>query len=140
MTVILRTLFSLYNTDIKQGLELCRDTNNDTRGPLDELESALVSVYSSVRTGWSQSPLDKTMMFKKDPERFILFTKSRTPLTEEETLIRFMASKTGLSESVTCHDQWLIEPRGHRLGDMYMWIDRDKLPLVIETYGFEFVH
>ena len=90
-------------------------------------------------SGWENADLKDhpDIMFAEDPEEFDLFIKDKS-LIEEDALIRFIAGKFSLDESVKCHAKWLTHP-GYRYGKIYLWVRKTELDSTVGKIGFKLV-
>lgn len=131
----------LYDHDgkhIRRGLELWLYSDREMCS-IYELGQAYADVYKSMSKNWVESNIDDypDIMFKNDPDEFILYVK-KSLLSGEDTLIRFLASKFGLGEYVKCYSEWLSNNLAYHYTDsIYMWIDKERLSEVIDVFGFE---
>lgn len=103
----------------------------------EDLEASYDKVFSAMVSGWEKADFKDhpDIMFAENPEEFCLFMKDKS-LIEEDTLIRFIASKFSLNENVKCHDQWLTHP-GFRYGKIYLWVRKTEMDSTVGKIGFK---
>jgi len=95
-------------------------------------------IYERMKTGWVNAKLAECpdILHKENPDEFELFVKD-SPSFGEDSLIRFIALRFSLNEDLKCGNAWK-EHLGYRHGNLYLWIRKSALEMVVDTFGFEF--
>lgn len=130
----------VYNSngeEIPQGLGL-RLYEDSSICSISDLEGAYNQVLDKITTGWRRAAIEDNpdMMDQENPDEFDLFIKDET-LIEEDTLIRFIASRLSLENDVHCFDTWLTHS-GYKFGKTYLWIRKSEFENVVDKFGFKF--
>ncbi|MBJ7450158.1 MAG: hypothetical protein JHC93_07375 [Parachlamydiales bacterium] len=127
---------------INQGIAL-RLYDNE-RCSLEALGKAYCIVNDVMRKGWVESNLEDYQDIKsvqdiksEDSEKFALYVKNSN-MIEEDALIRFLTSKFGLVGQIMCYSRRLKEESELlNKSSIYMWINKEALPNIVEKFGFE---
>lgn len=117
---------------IKQGLTLSLYDTFEMCS-LQDLETSYQQVLFNLITGWSKADPKNypDIMYTKDHQEFEFYIKNQT-LIEEDTLIRFIASKLSLDNDLLCDREDGYD------GKIYLWVRKTALENVVEKIGFKF--
>lgn len=125
---------------IKNGVVLGKNGNDKSQISIDDLQNLFNRILASVQNGWIPAKAeDHThILYQVDAEQFDLFVKSTTPIQEEDTLIRFIATKFSMTEEqIICYRSWSCETECHP-DKPYLWIRKSDLKKVVDIFGFQF--
>lgn len=120
---------------IPAGIQLYISPEND-QCSLDQLSAAYCQVIEGVKNGWYAATLEQcpTIMVTQDENNWYLLVKDKVFVCED-VLIRFLASKFHMSDSVQCYDRWRM-PDGDYRGahKLYMWIKKETWQLAMAVF------
>lgn len=142
-------LYSSSGQRINQGLQLFLYDNSILCAPQD-LETMYDHLIETVKNGWSASPLDQHVIkpgteihsringwfAHHDTElekKWVLFVKEK-PLIEEDILIKFLARKFNVRDTIGCDSKLLKQPNSlERHERLYLVVRKNALDKVKST-------
>jgi hypothetical protein len=104
----------------------------------EALEASYNEVFSNLVNGWERSKIENhpNILFKEDPEKFALFIKNST-LSQEDILIRSIASRFSLEDDIKCQGEWLTNSGYSYCDKIYLWARKSALKNVRKTVGLK---
>lgn len=125
---------------IENGVVLGKNGNDKSQISIDDLQNLFNKILTSVQNGWIPAkPEEHThILYQEDAKQFDLFVKSTAPIREEDTLIRFIATRFSMTEEqIVCYSSWSCKTECHPERP-YMWIRKSDLEKVVNIFGFQF--
>ncbi len=125
---------------IEQGVVRGKNGSDESLVSIYDLQNLFNKILASAQNGWIPAKAEEYthILHQEDAKQFDLFAKSTAPIPEEDTLIRFIATKFSMTEEqIVCYRSWSCKTECHP-EEPYMWIKKSDLQRVVNIFGFQF--
>lgn len=87
--------------------------------------------------GWNLASIEDNpdIFFKKDPDQFYLFRKT-SKITNEDTLIRFLAARLGMEKDGRCYNYW-YNGSAYGYNQIYLWVKKTSIKQFVYKFNFD---
>jgi hypothetical protein len=112
--------------------------NDDDTCALDELQTSYIRAIDSLKSNWVATSLQTypDIFHKESESEWFLFIKEKQ-IEDEDTLIRFLASKFDMRNQISCHDMWKISEELTHCKEIYLWVKKDAFDTFQQIFDFK---